>query len=69
MTADPPVIREVLNEKNAVFCEPDQLENWRIAIEGLLADEGRRAELGKRAREEIKGYTWLRWAKKIVQGM
>jgi len=68
VTADLPVIREVLNEKNAVFCEPDQLENWRIEVEGLLADEPRRVELGKQAKEDVQKFTWLARAKKIMAG-
>jgi glycosyltransferase involved in cell wall biosynthesis len=69
VTADLPVIREVLNEKNAVFCEPDKLENWRLEIEGVLEDESRRNELGKQAREAAQGYTWVARAKKILAGL
>ena len=58
----------MLNERNAVFCEPDDLEHWRLEIEKLLADETRRVELGKRAREEVQRHTWLARAEKIVAG-
>ncbi len=68
VTADLPVVREVLNEQSAVFCEPDTVEDWKPAIEGLLADEVRRAALGNRAKEDVKGYTWLARAAKIMQG-
>ena len=37
VTSDLPVIREVLNEKNAVFCEPDVLEDWKVKIEIVIA--------------------------------
>jgi glycosyltransferase involved in cell wall biosynthesis len=66
VSADLPVIREVLNENNAVFCEPDQLENWRLEIEKLLLDDTRRLELGNQARRNVEGYTWLARGKKIV---
>ncbi|HAV79018.1 MAG TPA: hypothetical protein DCX53_16835, partial [Anaerolineae bacterium] len=66
ITADLPVIREVLNEKNAVFCEPDDVEGWRLGIEGLLADEPRRLTLGKQALQDVGGYTWLARAEKIL---
>ncbi len=69
VTADLPVIREVLNEKNAVFCEPDNLEDWKLGIGKLLADEPRRLSLGRQAREDVKDYTWLARAEKIVRGM
>ncbi|MDL1912303.1 glycosyltransferase family 4 protein [Chloroflexi bacterium CFX6] len=66
VTSDLPVIREVLNERNAVFCKPDDLENWRIEIEELLADEPRRIELGRQARRDVEGYTWLARAGRIL---
>jgi glycosyltransferase involved in cell wall biosynthesis len=69
VSADLPVIREVLDEKNAVFCEPDHLEDWRFQIEALLTDETRRLKLGDEAREAVQGYTWLARAEKIMQGM
>jgi glycosyltransferase involved in cell wall biosynthesis len=69
VTADLPVIREVLNEKNSVFCEPGELESWRIEIQRLLEDETRRVELGKQAREDVEGYTWLARSEKILHGL
>ena len=69
VTADLPVIREVLNEKNAVFCEPDEIGDWRLEIGALLNDDSRRVELGKRAKEVVAGYTWLTRAEKIMRGM
>ncbi len=69
VTADLPVIREVLNEKNAVFCEPDNVEDWKLGIEKLLADESRRVALGKQAQEDVRKFTWLARAKKIMLGM
>ena len=69
VTADLPVIREVLNEGNAVFCEPDEVGNWKVGIEKLLADEPRRLSLGGQARGDVQGYTWLARAEKIMWGM
>jgi glycosyltransferase involved in cell wall biosynthesis len=68
VTADLPVIREVLNEGNAVFCEPENLENWRIEVERVLRDEARRAELGNRAKEAVQGYTWRARAERVLEG-
>jgi glycosyltransferase involved in cell wall biosynthesis len=69
VTADLPVIREVLNEKNAVFCEPDDVGNWKVEIEKLLTDEPRRLALGKKAIQDVSGYTWLARAGKIMRGI
>jgi len=66
VTADLPVIREVLNEKSAVFCEPDDIENWKVEIEELLGDESRRVSFGKQALQDVQTYTWLARAEKIM---
>jgi len=69
VSTDLPVIREVLNEKSAVFCEPDDLSSWKSAIEILIDDESRRAALGKQAKRDAQGYTWLARAQRILNGL
>jgi glycosyltransferase involved in cell wall biosynthesis len=66
VTSDLPVIREVLNESNAVFCEPDDLENWKSTIGKLVSDGPRRLALGKQAQKDVQAYTWLARAEKIL---
>jgi len=66
VSADLPVIREVLNEKSAVFCVPDNVGNWSLEIQSLLDGETRRIELGNQARREVEGYTWIARAQKIM---
>ncbi|MCI0556614.1 MAG: glycosyltransferase [Anaerolineae bacterium] len=75
ISADLPVIREVLNERNAVFCEPagvGNLEliigNWRIEIETLLEDKARRIELGKQARRDVEKFSWLAREEQVLEG-
>lgn len=68
VSTDLPVIREVLNEKNAVFCEPGNVNAWRSAIESLLSDEIRRTALGAQARKDAKRYTWTERARRILDG-
>jgi glycosyltransferase involved in cell wall biosynthesis len=68
VSADLPVIREVLNEKNAVFCRPDEVGDWRLEIEALLSDEARRVALGEQARRDVQGYTWVARAQRIMNG-
>lgn len=69
ITADLPVIREVLDETRAVFCQPGDAAAWKSAIENLLADEMRRAALSSNAREEIKKYTWTARAERALNGL
>ncbi|HUI88697.1 MAG TPA: glycosyltransferase family 4 protein [Anaerolineales bacterium] len=59
ITSDLPVIREVLNESNAVFCAPGDLNAWKNVIENLWNDEGRRTSLAKQARRDVERYTWI----------
>lgn len=68
VTADLPVIREVLNEGSAVFCEPDDVADWKVQVESLLLDAPRRIGLGRSARAAVQGYTWLARAEKILAG-
>ncbi len=66
LTSDLPVIREVLNERNAVFCPPEDVDAWQAALESLLADVSRREALGRRARQDVEQYTWLARARRIL---
>jgi glycosyltransferase involved in cell wall biosynthesis len=68
VTADLPVIREVLTEESAVFCKPDDAGEWRLVIESLLEDETHRTKLGDRARQDVQGYTWVARAQRIMNG-
>jgi glycosyltransferase involved in cell wall biosynthesis len=68
VSADLPVIREVLNEQNAFFCEPDHVGAWTSAVETLLNDESKRAALSGQARQDVQGYTWLARAERILNG-
>ena len=67
-SADLPVLREVLNEKNAVFCEPGNVNEWKSVIESLLADEKHRTALGAQARKDVERYTWTERARRILDG-
>ena len=68
VSADLPVIREVLNEENAVFGEPDDVGDWRREIEKLLMDETRRVELGRQARREVEKFSWLAREEMVLEG-
>jgi len=68
ISADLPVIHEVLNEKNAVFCEPGNVEIWERTLRELLADEPRRQALGTQARRDVARYTWVARAERALDG-
>jgi glycosyltransferase involved in cell wall biosynthesis len=60
------VIREVLHERNAVFCKPGDVDAWKSAIETLLLDEKHRLALGIQARRDVERYTWEARARRIM---
>jgi glycosyltransferase involved in cell wall biosynthesis len=68
VSADLPVIHEVLNENNAVFCEPGNVDIWESTLRELLADEPRRLTLSAQARKDVAGYTWEARAKRALEG-
>ena len=68
VSADLPVVHEVLDQQAALFCTPDDLQDWRFAIESLLANEAQRVELGERAKRDVQGYTWVARAQRIMNG-
>jgi glycosyltransferase involved in cell wall biosynthesis len=68
VSADLPVIREVLNEMNAAFCKPDDVGDWRSEIEGLLMDEARRMELGRQARRDVEKFSWQAREERVLEG-
>lgn len=68
LSADLPVIHEVLNEKNAVFCEPGNVDVWESTLRELLVDEPRRKMLATQAREDAARYTWGSRVKRALAG-
>jgi glycosyltransferase involved in cell wall biosynthesis len=68
ISSDLPVIGEVLNNRNAVLCPPEQTNAWVDALGGLLADASRRDTLAHIARQDVQAYTWLERARKALEG-
>ena len=54
-----PVLREVLNEDNALLCDPEKPEEWIAAIRKLQRDEGYKKRIGARALQDFQSnHTW-----------
>ncbi len=68
LTSDLPVIREVLDERCAVFCEPEDIGSWTQALRAALDDPGRRAGLGAEAKRRSAAYTWQKRAEIYLNG-
>ena len=65
VTSDLPSIREVLNENNCLFCQPDDPASLAMAIikadNKILADK-----LSAQAYQDVKNYTWEKRARNII---
>jgi glycosyltransferase involved in cell wall biosynthesis len=68
LSSDLPVLHEVLNEKNTVFCPAEDVDAWQAALESLLADPVRSANLAEQARLDGQNFSWLTRAKNALDG-
>lgn len=67
LSADLPVLHEVLNSSNTVFCAPDDLAAWRSTIQALIKNPERRAQLASRAKTDAVEYSWQNRMAKVIQ--
>ena len=63
-----PAIGEVLNEKNAVLCPPEDVEAWVKAFKDLLDNPEKRQQLARQARLDVEAYTWQKRARRSLEG-
>lgn len=66
LSGDLPVLREVLNEGNALLLPPDDLAAWVAAICELRAQPDRCAALAAQARRDARQYSWEARAARIL---
>lgn len=62
IASDIPVFHEVLSEKNVLFCEAENSQDWIKGVSALVQDEALRAKLGQQARQDAAQYTWAQRA-------
>jgi glycosyltransferase involved in cell wall biosynthesis len=59
ISSDLPVIREVLNEENAILVDPFDLDGWERAMRSLIDDPSYRERIAGKAYEDFTAhYTW-----------
>ncbi|MCG8580257.1 MAG: glycosyltransferase [Bacteroidales bacterium] len=67
--SDMPVLREVLNENNAILVSPDNTEEWSDAL-NTCGNESVRTRLAEQAFEDLKEkYTWQKRAELSIKGL
>src|SRR3989344_2275774 len=62
-----PSLKEVLNEKNAVFFEPDNPHSLAEKIKSLLLNQQKTNQLSDQCGRDIMFYSWQNRAKNILQ--
>jgi len=69
LASDLPIVHEVLNEENAIFLPPGDVESWDHTLKHVLADAALRERLGARARKDARQYTWLSRERRALDGL
>lgn len=67
LTSDLPVLREVLNESNALFYAIEDFDDLKAKFTLLLQDADLRAQLASQARLDVVQYTWQERMQKIIR--
>ncbi len=68
ISSDLPVLREVLNERNAMLCDPEDKCAWQAALQRAIAEPEWRWKLGQQAREDVQQYSWQRRVRRVMSG-
>ena len=69
VTSDLPVLREVLDDRSARFCEPEERESWRAALKRLLDDEPLGEALAEAAFAKVQDLSWESRARRILAAL
>nr|HPN81593.1 glycosyltransferase [bacterium] len=63
---DLPTIREILDEKSAVFCRPDDPADLAEKIKLILTDSNLATAISQGAYQKSKQYTWHNRVRSII---
>ncbi|HWC09959.1 MAG TPA: glycosyltransferase [Acidimicrobiales bacterium] len=64
-----PVLREVLNDDNAVLVNATDIDAWESALDRLTRDDQWRKSLGTQARRDAERYTWKHRVETCLQSL
>ncbi|MCE1254190.1 MAG: glycosyltransferase [Anaerolineae bacterium] len=68
ISSDLPVIHEVLNPQNAVFCPPGDADAWVRTINDLLENPDKWLALSEKTRQDAAQYSWLERERRALDG-
>ena len=66
LSSDLPVIREVLNETNAILLPPEEAGAWAENLSRLLGDADLRHKLAAQAWQDVQPHTWNQRARRAL---
>jgi glycosyltransferase involved in cell wall biosynthesis len=69
IASDMPVLREVLDETNAVLCAPEDIPAWREALQRAQVDATWSHRLAEAALNHVKTFTWKLRVRNILEKM
>ncbi len=69
LSSDLPVLREVLNESNAILLPPDDPQAWILALQTLKNDPAQVGQLAKQAKQDAQKYSWTARVQHILNGL
>jgi len=69
VSSDLPVLREVLNDTNAILLPPGKLEAWVDALNRVQVEPAYRKYLSENARSDSQRYSWEKRAESILVGL
>jgi glycosyltransferase involved in cell wall biosynthesis len=69
LSSDLPVLREVLNESNAVLVPAEDLSAWDRSLRQIAADPHRRTLLEQRSKIDAQRYQWIERARRSIEGL
>lgn len=67
LTSDLPVLREVLNENNALFYAIEDYDDLKAKFTLLMGDKELRDKLASQARTDVVQYTWQERMQKVLK--
>lgn len=69
ISSDLPILREILNDQNAILIPPEDLETWDSSLKQLKSDSALRDELGTQAKSDAQQYSWTRRQERGLKGL
>jgi glycosyltransferase involved in cell wall biosynthesis len=69
LSSDLPVLREVLNEDNAILLPPEDPRAWDAALQEIRRAPQRAAQLAAKAQKDAQRFSWVERARHALEGL